>query len=106
MRVDEDPAADAVRLIGEYLLLRRLIKPKNRKTDRWRVYSNINGVDLGLIAWMPSWRCYSFDPAAGTTFEHKCLMAISIHLDTLTRRHRNSRKVEKTVENLRRNNNL
>ena len=42
---------------------------------------------LGTIGWFGRWRCYSFDPWPGTTFEKTCLRDIADFCERLTREH-------------------
>lgn len=47
------------------------------KTGRWSVRSRSSGGVLGRIAWYGPWRCYTFDPEYGTTFNDSCLCDIA-----------------------------
>lgn len=54
-------------------------------TKVWDVNSAINGIFLGRVGYMPTWRKYTFAPVANTIFDSKCLQEITefliIHKD-------------------------
>ena len=47
------------------------------KTGRWSVRSRSGGDTLGCIGWYGPWRCYTYDPHEGTTYNDGCLRDIA-----------------------------
>ena len=49
-------------------------------TGRWTVRSR-RGDTLGGIGWYGPWRCYTFNPEAGTTYNDGCLRDIAAFIE-------------------------
>jgi len=77
--------------IGEYLLVEKLQREANRKTDQWKVYGLHDNL-LGLIKWFGRWRQYTFFPAAGTVFNSTCLLDLKMHLDWVNKEWREAKR--------------
>lgn len=62
-------------------------RPKDRKTDLWRVWSLQGGAYLGAVSWWAHWRKYAFRPNADCVFDGDCLHEIAEFCDSETHSH-------------------
>ena len=62
--------------IGQYLDVKKLPQPPNRKTAKWQILTK-RGDILGLVVWYSGWRQYIFQPAANTDYSFGCLKDIA-----------------------------
>jgi len=69
-------------------------QPK-RKTMVWAVVSIYDKTLLGYIGWFPRFRKFSFFPQKDTVYEEVCLRDIAEFCETMTKRQRDKRKLEK-----------
>lgn len=69
-------------------------QPK-RKTMVWAVTSVYDSTLLGYIGWFPRFRKFSFYPQKDTVYEEVCLRDIAEFCETMTKRQRDKRKLEK-----------
>lgn len=58
-------------------------QPSKGITKIFKVTAKEGGDNLGTIKWFTSWRCYSFQPEAGTIFEADCLSDVTSFLKDL-----------------------
>lgn len=63
-------------------------KSESGKTLRYTVHARKGGACLGIIQWRAQWRCYCFEPAYPTVFEHVCLRDLADFLETQTAVHK------------------
>jgi hypothetical protein len=63
-------------------------KSPSGKTLRFTVHARKDGATLGIIQWRSEWRCYCFEPAYPTVFEHVCLRDIADLIETQTAVHK------------------
>ena len=67
----------------KWLIIEKLPRPDNRKTDIFDVYSKDQNSILGTISWWGGWRQYIFAPNPNTIYERQCLKDISDFLNKL-----------------------
>lgn len=64
-----------------YLQVTECPRDDKKITRRWEVYNRQRNIYLGDIAWWPSWRRYTFQPAPQTLFDANCLGEIAMFID-------------------------
>ena len=65
--------------------------PDELKTKRWFVTPKEGHSVLGVIAWFPRWRKYTFNVTTfGAVFEEDCLQDIANFIKEETKKHRES----------------
>lgn len=65
-----------------------LLPREKRVTDRWTVHAKESDAILGIIQWRTGWRCYCFEPAFPTAYEHECLRDIADFIEAETKKHK------------------
>jgi hypothetical protein len=67
---------------NEYLVFEEHEPAQGKKTKTVHVKS-VRGAYLGMIIWYGAWRCYTFQPAPVTVFNHGCLKTINEYIAQL-----------------------
>lgn len=71
-----------------WLRFETLPRPKDRKTDIFRVLTTDGEHELGVVRWYGRWRCFAFFPKESTLFEATCLRDLAAFCQNETARHR------------------
>ena len=64
------------------------------KTRIWEVLPEHSVIPLGTVKWFGRWRKYSFFPELNTVYEQDCLRDIAEFCETITRQHRENKRVK------------
>ena len=67
----------------KWLIIEKLPRQENKKTDIFDVYSKDQNIIIGKILWWGGWRQYIFAPNENTIYERQCLKDISDFLNKL-----------------------
>jgi hypothetical protein len=96
---------------GEYIIFSLDIRPENRKTDVWQIYSKNVEIEnesnrftrqktpIGFVKWFGRWRRYCFFPMVCTVYEQKCLGDIAEFIEARTKEHKTVGKCQKCGKN-------
>lgn len=63
--------------MSKWIKFIRQIMPEGRKTKKFKVFTKEDGIVLGEIKWLGSWRTYGFYPMVDTVYEKTCLRDIA-----------------------------
>jgi hypothetical protein len=79
---------------GRWIAFWRLPRYAPRVTEIWEVRTAEPSRTqlLGEVRWFGRWRCYSFFPQAGCTFEPTCLRDVADFCEGVTRARKATRK--------------
>jgi hypothetical protein len=78
----------------KYIDIRDAGMSDSGKTRRWEVFEKQDGVMLGRISWLSSWRCYVFQPCWPTMYEQQCMRDIADFIESQTLAHKKGRHAE------------
>lgn len=73
--------------MSKWITIDILTPTPGRKTQQWSV-NTTGGTRLGIIQWLPAWRCYSYFPAPSTIYEEECMREIADFCERATNNHK------------------